>query len=105
MIAAERRRWVRHAFFAPAEITEPETRYFARARTSDLSRGGCYIDMMSPLFRESALEVRITHGGEAMDLPARVVHSERYIGMGLRFDAANSSQTGVLDRWLAGADA
>ena len=105
MIVAERRRSARRPFFASAEITEPETRYFVKARTNELSRGGCYIDMLNPLLRETALEVRIIRGGEAMDIPARVVHSQPNIGMGLRFDVADSSPMGVLDQWLADVDA
>ncbi len=98
----ERRQAARHPFFATAEITELRTRYFVIARTNELSRSGCYMDMLSPLGAGTALEVRIIHDGETVDIPARVVHSEPNVGMGLSFGPSDSCQ--ALDRWLAGLE-
>src|SRR5688572_22431556 len=101
MIVEERRRSARYPFYASAEITEPTSRYFVIARTNELSRTGCYMDMVSPLGAGSALEVRIVHEGDALNMPARVVHSQPNVGMGLSFDAKEPAQAELLDRWLA----
>src|SRR2546425_4051678 len=42
------RRSPRFPFFADARITEAETRSNMTARTSELCRHGCYMDMMNP---------------------------------------------------------
>ena len=102
MMVDDRRRSARHLFFASAEITEPLTEYFVSARTNELCRGGCHVDMLNPLFSGTALEVRIVHEGETFSVPARVVHSRPNLGMGLSFGPANTAQMQLLDRWLAG---
>jgi len=104
MLVEERRRSARHPFFASAEIREPRTKYSVTARTNELSRGGCYMDMMNPLGSGAALEVRIIHGGEVVDVPARVVHAQPNVGMGLSFGPADSAQLQMLDRWLTGLE-
>jgi hypothetical protein len=98
-MADERRRAARHPFFASAEITEPRSRYSVTAQTNELSRHGCHIDILSPLASGSLVKVRILHGGEAIDVAARVAHSRPNVGMGLSFDATDAPD--VLERWLA----
>jgi len=45
-----------------------------------------------------------SHGGEEVELPARIVYVSPGLGMGVRFDENLSpAQTAILDRWLSGA--
>jgi hypothetical protein len=48
-MSSENRRSPRFAFYASAEITELQTQTRLTARTSELSRHGCYMDMVNPL--------------------------------------------------------
>ena len=99
----ERRSHERHTFFAGVEIREPATRYVAIARVNEISRGGCYIDTLNPLRAATAVELLITHDGDTIALPARVVHAETSVGMGLRFDA-EEDRTRLLERWIPASD-
>ena len=40
----ERRRHARYPFTATVEALEPKSQMLIQGRTSDLSRGGCYVD-------------------------------------------------------------
>jgi Ribonuclease G/E len=89
---------------AAVEITEVATGTRLSARTSDISRAGCYIDSLNPTPVKTVVTVRLTHAGEEVELPARVVYVSPGLGMGVRFDENLSpAQTAILDRWLSGA--
>ena len=102
---AELRRSPRYLFFASAEVTEPESQSTMNARTSDLCRHGCYLDMMNPFLDGTPLRVRIIHNGEALDASARVVHSKPNVGMGLSFDHIDALHVPVIEQWLSTLEA
>jgi len=93
----------RVAFIAAVEITEIATGTRLSARTSDLSRTGCYIDTLNPIPTKTVVRVRLTQHGEKLDLPGRVVYVSPGLGMGVRFDEDLApAQFTVLDRWISG---
>ena len=57
--ANERRTFPRYALSAEAEVVEAQSRTRMNARVSDLSRMGCYVEMMSPFPLGSNLKMRI----------------------------------------------
>jgi hypothetical protein len=88
-------------FFASAEITDTASEWTMNAHTSEICRHGCYLDMMNPFFDSTALRVRITHQGQAVDAAARVVHSKPNVGMGLSFDQIDARQAPIIEQWLS----
>jgi PilZ domain len=89
---------------AAAEITEVATGTLLSARTSDISRTGCYIDTLNPTPVKTVVRVRLTHAGEELVIPARIVYVSPGLGMGVRFDEDLApAQIACLDRWLSGA--
>jgi hypothetical protein len=91
-------------FIADVEVTEVATGVRLNARTSDISRTGCYIDTLNPTPVKALVSVRLTHNGEELELPARIVYVSHGLGMGVRFDEDLSpAQLAVLNRWLSGA--
>ncbi|MGB2679393.1 MAG: PilZ domain-containing protein [Candidatus Acidiferrum sp.] len=101
----EFRRSPRYLFFASAEITDTESQSTMNAHTSEICRHGCYLDMMNPFFDGTALRVRITHDGQALDAAARVVHSQPNVGMGLSFDQIDAHQEPIIEQWLSTLEA
>jgi hypothetical protein len=88
---------------AAVEVTEVATGTRLSARTSDLSRSGCYIDTLNPTPSKTVVRVRLTHGSEELELPGRVVYVSPGLGMGVRFDEdLTPTQLLTLDRWLSG---
>jgi hypothetical protein len=96
----ERRKHPRHPFTATVEAFDPVTKLRIKGRTSDLSRGGCYVDTISPFGIGTFAKVRITRDNKAFDVEARVVYSQASMGMGLMFTALLPEKSGVIDRWI-----
>jgi hypothetical protein len=94
----------RISLIAAVEVTEVATGTCLSARTSDMSRTGCYIDTLNPTPVKTVVRVRLTHAGEELELPARIVYVSPGLGMGVRFDEDLSpAQMACLDRWLSSA--
>ena len=92
----------RAPIIAVAEITEVATGTHLAARTSDLSRTGCYIDTLNPMQSKTVVKVCLKHKGEELELPARIVYVSPGLGMGMRFDEdLRPQQVAILERWLA----
>jgi hypothetical protein len=89
-------------FIAVAEVTEVATGTRLAARTSDLSRTGCYIDTLNPSPSKTVVRVRFIHAGEQVELPGRIVYVSPGLGMGVRFDDdLPPEQLAILNRWLS----
>lgn len=97
---AERRRSPRYPFFGSAEITELRTGVCLAGRTSELSRHGCYFDMMNPLPEGSTVQIRITNQEQTFEAKGHVVYSQSNMGMGVAFDEIEVSHQLTLEKWL-----
>jgi PilZ domain len=86
-----------------AEVTEVDSGARLSARTSDVSRTGCYIDTLNPTPSGTVVRVKLTREGEELELLARIVYVSPRLGMGVRFDESiTPSELAILDRWIAG---
>ena len=86
-----------------AEVTEVASGARLSARTSDVSRTGCYIDTLNPTPSGTVVRVKLTHEGEELDLLSRIVYVSPRLGMGVRFDESiTPAQLAILDRWISG---
>jgi hypothetical protein len=97
----ERRKYPRYSFTASAEVTETRSGARIQGRLSDLGRGGCYVDAMSPFGVGSEVSMRIVVESKTFTAPARVVFAAPGMGMGLMFTGVEPGQLPVLDTWLA----
>ena len=93
------RRSPRFPFIASAQVVETRTEARLQARTSDLSREGCYLDMLNPLPTGTRLKINVTHRNQELDAVGLVVHSELNVGMGVQFEEID--QRAVIDAWLS----
>jgi hypothetical protein len=95
------RRSPRVPFIASAEITELETQVRLPAQTGDISRHGCYMDMVNPLPLGTSVAVRIISDSGTLDATAGVVYSVPHLGMGLAFQDLEAASRATLEKWLA----
>jgi len=84
-----------------AEVVELPSGAKLRARTSDISRSGCYVDTINPLPQGSKVRVRFTHHEEVVQATGKVVYTSYGLGMGICFTEVSSSEQAKLDAWLA----
>lgn len=99
-VLVERRLDPRYQFTATVELVDLKSRARVQARTSDLSRGGCYVDTTSPLPVDTTVKMRLTQDKRSFEVEARVAYSLAGMGMGLAFTSATPEHTAVLERWI-----
>jgi hypothetical protein len=103
-VTVERRSAPRHAMILAAEVIKLPGGTKLNARTSDISRTGCYIDTLNPIPKGSEVKVRLTRGQETFVALARVVYVSYALGMGLSFVDVKDDQLATLDRWFSPPD-
>ncbi len=86
----------RFAFIAEAEIEGMRD----RARVSELSARGCYIDSISPLPKDTEIRMRIQYGCSTCEFTGMVIYTHVGFGMGVAFGELTSEQRSTLDVWL-----
>jgi PilZ domain len=86
----------RFAFIAEAEIDGQKD----RARVSELSARGCYIDSINPLPKETNVRVRIRYGCSTCEFSGTVIYTHAGFGMGVSFGELTGEQRSTLDVWL-----
>lgn len=99
--ANERRCATRSPFIAPVEMVEMRTGSRIKARTSDLSAQGCYVDTLNPLPVGAAVRLQIQRSGVILDVLANVSSRHAGSGMGLVFGEIGEPQRRTLNSWLS----
>jgi PilZ domain-containing protein len=100
LMNSDLRRSPRVSFVAAAQVIEPETEVHLRARTTDISEHGCYLDMVNPLPAGTAVRLEIVHGNQTFDATGAVVYSQTPLGMGVEFREIPSNRRTLLEQWM-----
>ncbi len=96
----DRRRTPRYPFVATAEIVESLSGTPMRARVTDLSLYGCYVDISNPLPSGTQVFVKIFTDKDFFEAAASVLYSHANLGMGLGFRDVKPHFVGTLQKWL-----
>lgn len=100
----EKRSAPRFPLILAAEVTELPSNTKLVARTSDISRSGCYVDTLNPSPVGTPVHIRLTQEDASFECDGRVVYISPGLGMGIAFDSASfAGQAAVLDKWLSEA--
>ena len=103
-VMADRRESPRYALILPAEVVDLATTAVLTARSSDVSRTGCYIDTLNPIPLASRVTVQLRRGDATFESTARVVYVCPGLGMGLHWGTnPTPEKQRILDQWLAEA--
>jgi hypothetical protein len=100
-IGKERRTTARYPFTATCDATEPKSHAKIIGRTSDLGRGGCFIDTIGPFPVGTVLVIRINRETQTLTIEGKVAFAQPGMGMGLAFTKAAPDQQAILDEWIA----
>ena len=90
----------RFSFIAEAEVKGLLDGTCVVARISELSSGGCYVDMLNPFAIGTELRLRIRYGCSACELPGKVIYTHSGYGMGIVFGEIAIEYRLTLDAWL-----
>src|SRR5260370_36702600 len=97
-------RSARYSFIASAELIEVKGDVRIASRVSELSRHGCYRDMMNPFPTGTLVLVKISAGEAFFEAKSKIVYAQHNRGAGVTFlEMARDSQA-VLERWLHEAE-
>jgi hypothetical protein len=99
-----RRRSSRYTFIASAELIEEKADVRIASRVSELSRHGCYLDMMNPFPTGTMVLVKIAAGESFFEAKSKVVYSQHNMGAGVGFLQVAPDSQAVLERWLDEAE-
>jgi hypothetical protein len=100
----ERRRTPRYSFIASAELIEVQADVRIASRVSELSRHGCYLDMMNPFPKGTKVLVKISAGEAYFESKANIIYSQMNMGAGVGFIEMSPESQVVLERWLDEAE-
>jgi hypothetical protein len=95
------RRSPRYPFYASAQIMELQTQTRLPTRTSELSRHGCYMDMVNPLLIGTNVKIQLIHHEQTFETNGHVIYSQPNMGMGVAFDGIAVDEVVTLEKWLS----
>ena len=96
----EHRRQARYQFTAAVEAVDASSQTRIQGRTSDLSRGGCYVDTISTFPAGSIVKMRFTKEMRTLEVDAEVIYSLTGMGMGVKFTGTAPEQLWTLENWV-----
>ena len=100
-VISNRRNAPRYALILVAAVIDMESEARLSARTSDVSRTGCYVDTLNPMPKGKAVYVVLSRGEEVFEARGRVMYVSAGLGMGIQFDEPiDPEQLRILDRWI-----
>lgn len=98
-------RWItsaapRYLFIADAEITDLAADTKLKARTADISIGGCFLETLNPIPQGTEVCVCVYHAGASFNAIGRVAFVAPNMGMGIGFTKVADHDAEVLKKWL-----
>jgi hypothetical protein len=98
---SERRSSPRYALIATVEVIDPIGKIRLSGRTSEVSIGGCYVDVLNTLPSGTVIQIRIQRDKGTFESWGRVRYVHESIGMGVMFFQTTPEQKEVLREWVA----
>jgi hypothetical protein len=97
----ERRSVPRYSLIATVEIVEPASDTHFPGRISEISRKGCYVDMLNPLPVGTLVRLHISRDKGAFSTRGKIIYTQEGMGMGVVFVDPPADQVKILESWLA----
>jgi hypothetical protein len=96
-----RRSVLRCPLVASAEVTDLHSGTRLSARISELSVGGCYVDVLTPFPEGTLVKLRIIRDQGVFATNGKVVYTHANCGMGIAFTDLRFDQRSILEAWIA----
>ena len=97
----DKREVPRYSFIADVDLAESTTDTHIACRVSEISRKGCFVDVLVTLPRGTDLHARISCDQGSFETKCRVIYVQDGMGMGIIFVDPAEDQLKILDSWLA----
>lgn len=96
----EKRRTPRYIFIASAELYDERTDVRVASRVSELSKHGCYLDMMNPFPTGTLVLIKIFAADQTFQSKAKIIYATPNVGAGIAFLDVEPKFEYILNRWL-----
>jgi PilZ domain len=97
----EKRTVPRYSFIAHVEVIEPASDTHIAGRVSEISRKGCYIDVMITLPPGTLIQLRVLRDKGTFSTKGKIIYAQDSMGMGVAFLEIADNELKTLDCWLA----
>jgi PilZ domain len=81
----ERRKFARHACRIETQVVTEDSSIGVPGTITDVSLGGCYVEMLSPLPVDSTIHLSLNPGTTTLHMSGKVRSSQMGLGMGVAF--------------------
>lgn len=98
---SERRSVPRYSLIATVKVLEPASDMQLSGRISEISRKGCYIDVLNTLPPGTPVRLWISRDEGTFETPGKIIYAHPGMGMGVLFLDTPAPQLETLDKWLA----
>ena len=96
----ERRKTPRYTFVATTELTDIANAAKLSGRITEISRSGCYVDILYALPVGTLLMMHISCDQGTLVVKGKILYVHEGIGMGVVFLDPPKDQLEILDSWL-----
>jgi PilZ domain-containing protein len=98
------RRWNRHKISVRVELSEKDAKTPMRVNATDISAGGCYVEIGVPLPVGTTLSASLWIASDKLTSPSIVRTSDLGVGMGIEFLGLTSNQQQRFQGYLESLD-
>ena len=98
---SERRRMPRYSFIIAVEVVEPVSDLRLSGRVSEISSGGCYVDILNTLPMGTVIRLRMSRDQGDFSAVGKIIYVQEGVGMGIEFQNMPPDQVKILNTWLA----
>jgi PilZ domain len=98
---AEQRQSPRYSLIVNVDILEPASDVHMSGRVSEISRKGCYVDILNPLPVGTLIFMTIFRDVGTFASKGKIIYLQQGMGMGVAFQETAPDQLKILDSWLA----
>src|ERR1700744_1580028 len=97
----EKRTVPQYSFIAHVEVIEPASDTHIAGRVSEISRKGCYIDILITLPPGTLIQLKVLRDRGTFSTKGKIIYAQECMGMGVAFLEIADGELKTLDAWLA----
>jgi PilZ domain len=97
----EQRAVPRYSLIATVDVFESATEMRLSGRVSEISRKGCYVDILNTLPVGTAVQLSVSRDQGNFVTAGKVIYVHEGMGMGVAFLDPAADQLKTLDAWLS----
>ena len=90
----------RYTFIATVDIVEPVTDTHFSGRISEISRKGCYLDILNTLPKGTVIHLMVSRDKGTFVTAGKIIYVQDGVGMGVAFTDTQPDQLAILDSWI-----